>query len=133
MTKICHHLTPELKAARAILQPNKIFARLDKCADASSENSEEVCPQCEGSDTNRQIAMAPGYIYRQISPWISSRKNHDRIFEPSIIMMEEEYIEAYNEGNIKLAKWIQVRYFFVFLLVFTSTLPIIKQILKQVQ
>lgn len=76
-----------------------------------------------------KMALPPGQTYSVLGRLILTRKAYERILEPSITMMQEEYFEAYTQGRHKFALWIKIRFAFIFLMVLGLNLPVVKQLL----
>ena len=76
-----------------------------------------------------KVIYPPSYTFKNIGRFLLTKKAYERILEESIAMMEEEYIEACNKKQFGFARWIKIRYWFVFLMVLGLNLPVIKQLL----
>ena len=78
------------------------------------------------ANTNIKIAKSPGYYYILIARLTLPKKTCHRIIEPSILDMQIEYFEALQHKKYSAAKWIKIRYFFVFVTAIIVELPIAK-------
>lgn len=78
----------------------------------------------------KKIDMPPGSKYSIIGKLIFTKKSYERVIEPAITMMQEEYFEAYSQKRFAMARWIRFRFFFIFLQIVGMNLPLISSLLE---
>lgn len=64
---------------------------------------------------NHQPLKPPGSRLLAITNFLYSKKQQERVFIPIIADMRDEYFEAYDQKRFMKARWIWIRYCFVFI------------------
>jgi len=76
------------------------------------------------ADQHEKIARPPGIFILRIINFIYSKKVAERIFEPILADMQEEYFEALSNSLKLKAKWIHLRSIFSIFIAIASQLSI---------
>lgn len=77
-----------------------------------------------------RIVLPPGYNFSICGKLIFTKKSYERTVEPAITMMQEEYFEAYSQKRYGMARWIKVRFFFIFLQILLMNMPLVSSLLE---
>lgn len=77
-----------------------------------------------------KFLKAPGFIFYFLGKLIFTKKSYERVVEPAITMMQEEYFEAYSQEHYLMARWIKFRFFFIFLQIIGINLPVISTLIE---
>ena len=128
----------ELREKREIQRLHQLEAKAQAQAYAEAQAQAEAKAQAEAeaySGSENQpleiyIYNPPGHWHDRIGKALLSKDSYEKVLEQSIIMMQEEYFEAYSEGRTAYAAWIRTRFSFEFLTVLLLNLPLVKFFVK---
>lgn len=70
----------------------------------------------KSNQLQRKIEIAPGSSLLRLSRNVFGKKAADKVFEPLLAEAHEEYFLAINNGKAKLALWMKIRIYLLFLL-----------------
>lgn len=64
-----------------------------------------------GVETRRYAVRAPGYRFHRLAEFLYCRRTMERVFDPMLADMLDEYLEALANGRLWKARWIRFRYY----------------------
>lgn len=107
---------------------NKVFQSLEKSSSDELKNYHIILEK--DKTTKSLIKMPPGYIFSNMGKVIFTKKSYERVVEPAITMMQEEYFEAYSQKRYSMAHWIKIRFFFIFVQILLINMPLVSALLE---